>query len=225
MRHVLCLVIAGCILHAVAGQAQAPPPNAVIVTRNDNLAGALRRIAVSTHTRIGFEATDFVRISASFKKTPPLSVSTLEDGLNAVVGADDRYEWREVDDVVVVRPKGAWNDSSNPFNRPLRNVGVENAMPSWVLLAVRDFIYTDKFAVVPRPTSSPIPPVSLHMQSGTVIDVLNDLMVAADQVLWIASYRPIGRPADRFPGWDLDLQIRDANHLNSTSSSHPPAPK
>ena len=121
-----------------------------------------------------------------------MSASTLEDSLNAVVGADDRYEWRKVDDVVVVRPKLAWDAQSNPFNRPMRNVQVENAALGDVVFGLRDFIYTDKFAILHR---SGIP-VSLHVQSGTVIDVLNELMVAADQVLWVASYRPI-RPARR----------------------------
>jgi hypothetical protein len=220
MRYVVGLAIAVCVLQAVSAQ---EPSIQAIVTRNDILAGALWRIAAATHTRIGFEATDHVRIAASLKRIPPtMSFSTLEAGLNAIVGADDRYEWRRVDEFVVVRPKGAWDDPSDPFNRPLRNVEVENATPPWVLTAVRDFIYTNKFAVTPRPTPSPIP-VSFQARSGTVVDVLNELMAAADQALWIASYRPIGRPADRFPRWDLDLQIRDFTHLNALSSSHPPA--
>jgi hypothetical protein len=144
----------------------------------------------------------------------------LDDSLNAAVGADDRDEWRKLDNVVVVRPKGAWDDQSNPFNRPMRNVHVEDAAPLAVLQGVRDFMYTDKFAIGYKPTRIP---VSFHIQSGTVIDVLNELMVAADNVLWIASYRPIGQPADRFPTWDLDLQIRDSDHLDGLSSSHPPA--
>jgi hypothetical protein len=141
----------------------------------------------------------------------------LDDSLNAAVGADDRYEWRKLDNVVVVRPKGAWDDQSNPFNRPMRNVHAEDAAPLAVLQGVRDFMSTDKFAIGYKPTRMP---VSFHIQSGTVIDVLNELMVAADNVLWIASYRPIGQPADRFPTWDLDLQIRDSDHLDGLSSSH-----
>jgi hypothetical protein len=220
MRHVLGLVMVGCVLQAASAQEPAPSDHAKI-TRNDNLAAALWRIAAATNTRIGFEATDIVRIPAFLNRIPPVSVSTLEESLNAAVGADDRYQWRKLDHVVVVRPKGAWDNPSNPFNRPMRNVDVENVALRDVVSGLRDFIYTDKFAVRSR---SGIP-VSLHVQSGTVIDVLNELMVAADQVLWIASYRPVGQPADRFPTWDLDLQIRDSNRLHSLSSSHPPAGK
>jgi hypothetical protein len=66
---------------------------------------------------------------------------------------------------------------------------------------------------------------SLSVQSGTVVDVLNELMIAADQLMWVASYRPIGQPADRFPGWDLSLELRGANQVSSLSRSHPPGRK
>jgi hypothetical protein len=220
MRYIFGVAIVGCVLQVVSAQEPAPP-NQWNITRNDKLAGALWRIAAATHTRIGFEATDIVRISGSVKRIPPVSVSTLEDSLNTVVGADDRYEWRKVEDVVVVRPKGAWGSPSDPFNRPMRNLRVENAPLGDVVLGIRDFIYTGNFVITHR--SSGIVPVSFQLRSGTVVDALNQLIDAADQALWIASYRPIGQPADRFPGWDLDLQVRDGVHLQSLSSSYPPA--
>jgi hypothetical protein len=220
-RHILGLVIAGCVLQTVSAQRQAQSDQAT-VTPNDVLADKLWRIAVATNTRIGFEATDHVRMGELLKSIPTLSVSTLEDGLNAAVGADDRYEWRKVDDVVVVRPKRAWDDRSNPFNRSMRNVEVANRTPPDVPLGLRDFIYTDRFVVDPGPTGIP---VSFHIQSATVIEVLNELMVTADQMLWIGSYRRTGQPADRFPSWDLSLELRDAFRLTALSSSHPPAKK
>ena len=217
MSRVLSVVIMGCLLQLVSAQESVPPGT----TRNDHVAAALWRIASATQTRIGFEATDIVRISGRIDRIPSVSVSTLEDSLDAVVGADDRYEWRRVGEVVVVRPKGAWDNPSNPFNRPMRNVHVESVPASDVILGLRDFIYTGQFAVPSRAAIAP--PISFDVPSGTVISVLNRLIGAADEILWIASYRPIGQPADRFPSWDLDLQVRNSAMLQATSSSHPPA--
>jgi hypothetical protein len=218
MRDILGLIVAGLALQVVS--AQTVPDNQPNLTRNDILAGRLWRIAAATHTRIGFQATDIVRTDGYVKRIPPVSVSTLEDALDAVVGADDRYEWRRANDIVLVRPKGAWDDPSDPLNRPLRNADVESATASWVLKAVRDFVYTGKFAITGGVTAGPRP-VSFHVSSGTVVDVLNELMIAADSALWIASYRPIGQPAERFPNWDLDLQIRNFDLLTALSSSGP----
>ena len=223
MRHVLGLVIALWVLRTVSTSGQAPPRAASPLTANDVLAGQLWRIAAATNTRIGFEATDHVSILGALRNVPPFSFSTLNDGLNAAVGSDDRYEWRK-GDIVLVRPKRAWDDPANPFNRRMRNVQVANAPPIAVLLGLRDFIYTDRFAITPRPTITDIP-VSFGVQSGTVIDVLNELMVAADLVLWTGSYRPIGQPAARFPSWDLSLAVKDRVQTNALSSGQPPARK
>jgi hypothetical protein len=222
MRHVFGLLLASCVLQAVSAQGQAPSDEAII-TANDVLAGRLWRIAAATHTRIGFEATDHVSFRGRLKDVPPFSVSTLDDGLNAAVGADDRYEWRK-GDVVLVRPKRAWDDPTNPFNRRMRNVQVANAPPIAVLRGLRDLIYTDRFAITPITTTTDIP-VSFSVQSGTVIDVLNQLMVAADLVLWTGSYRRHGQPAERFPRWDLSLAVSDRVQMNSWSSGQPPARK
>jgi hypothetical protein len=143
MRRVLSLVAVGFVLQAVGAQGQSPAYEAS-VTPNDRLAAALWRIATSTNTRIGFEATDHTRIS--LERLPAVPVSTLEDALNAAVGADDRYEWRRVHDFVIVRPKGAWDDPSNPFNRQMRPVHLEVATP------LADF---RAFATSSTPTSSP----------------------------------------------------------------------
>jgi hypothetical protein len=219
MRHVLLLVVVGCSLQAAGARGQEPSEQRT-VTANDRLAAALWRIATSTNTKIGFEATDHTQIPGLLERIPALAVSTLEDGLNAAVGEDDRYEWRRIDDVVVVRPKRAWDDPSNPFNRRMRNVQVANAAPIGVLLGLRDFIYTAKFAVIPKPTTEM--PVSFQVQSGTVVEVLNSLMIAAEQVLWVGSYRPVGHPAERFPSWDLALEMMGPKHGCCFTGSHPP---
>src|SRR5262245_13087023 len=92
---------------------------------DDALTGALWRIAVATHTRIGFESIEFVR-SAMLKSVPPFPVSSRDAALETALAANPRYQWRAVGDLVLVRPKGAWNNAGDPFNRPVRNLRVDN---------------------------------------------------------------------------------------------------
>ena len=182
---------------------------------DDALSGALWRIAIATQTRIGFESIEFVRLG-QLKSVPPFPVSSRDEALTAALAANPRYEARTVGDFVVVRPKAAWNDAGNPFNRPVRNLRVENAMSSGVLLGVRDFIYTNRFTVGSEGQSVP---VAFEVQSGTVIDVLNQLVQSVDGVMWNASYRPNAQPGQRLHGWDLQLDLRDATSMRGTSSS------
>ena len=185
---------------------------------DDMLGRALWRIALATQTRIGFESVEFVQLPGQLKNVPAFPISSRDEALKAVVDADSRYGWRTFGDFVLVRPKSACNDPADPFNRPVRNLRVENALSHGVLLGLRDFIYTKRFAA---PSSQGVP-VLFEVQSGTVIDVLNRLMESADAVLWNASYRPNARPGQRYPSWDLKMQLMDATVLRELTESHPP---
>jgi len=82
-----------------------------------------------------------------------------------------------------------------------------------------DFIYTNRFTVDPRPQGT-VHSVSFQLQSGTVIDLLNALMTAADQTMWVGAYVPIGK-SQRFLKWDLTLDLRNGEYLTSYTGSHP----
>jgi hypothetical protein len=213
----LAVVVFGLVIGQTdRGRAQASGTMSELA--DDALGGALWRIAVATQTRIGFESVEFVKPPVQLKNVPPFPVSSRDEALKAVVDANPRYEWRAIGDIVLVRPKSAWNDAGDPFNRPVRNLRVENATDSGVLVGLRDFIYTARFAL-PQSQGTP---VAFDVQSGTVVDVLNRLMVTADAVLWIGSYRPNAQAGQRFPRWDLQFQLRDATVLRTESESHPP---
>ena len=216
MRHLIGIVAVCFGLQAIVS---AQAPGTAFELADDVLGGALWRIAVATHTKIGFESVEFVQMPGRLKRVPAFPISSRDEALKAAVDADPRYEWRAIGDFVVVRPKSAWNDSANPFNRPVRNLRVENATSNGVLLGLRDFIYTNRFAVLLNHQGIPM---SFEVQSGTVIDVLNRLMESAETVLWNASYRPNAQLGQRFPGWDLQMQLRDATFLHGLTESHPP---
>lgn len=210
MQRIIGAALLGFVLQGPAPSGRFPP------TDDDVIAAKLWHIAIATHTRIGFEATDHVRLGR-LQDVPPFAVPGLDEALNAAL--NDRYEWGKAGDVIIVRPVGARLDPKNPFNRPIRNLQVQNALPNGVLGGVREFIYTNTFTVDPRPKGNE-PLITFQLQSGTVIDLLNALMTAADQVMWVGAYRPIGQSA-RFPNWDLTLDLRNAEHLTGYTGSHP----
>jgi hypothetical protein len=208
------------IVQTDRGHAQPSPPYSGTPSElaDDALGGALWRIAVATQTRIGFESVEFVQVPVRLKSVPAFPVSSREEALNAVVQANPRYEWRASGDVVVVRPKNAWNDSANPFNRPVRNLRIENVTPYGIVLGLRDFIYTNRMNVRFEGQEAP---VSFDVLSGTVVDVLNRVAEASAMALWMVSYRPHAQAGQRFPRWDLQMQLRDATTMRNLSESWP----
>jgi hypothetical protein len=208
MRHLIGIVAVCFGLQAI-GSAQGAGTASELA--DDGLGEALWQIAVETQTRIGFESVNFVKLFGLRRSVPEFPVTSRDEALDAAVPVDSPYEWRAIGDVVVVRPKRAWNDSSNPFNRPVRNLRVAHASPGDVLVGVRDFIFTNRFAVR---TGQGIP-ISFDVQSGTVVDTLNQLMESSDCVLWIASYRPNAKPEQRRQGSDLQMHLMKATHWES----------
>ena len=215
---VLRLILAVLVFETLSVSAQGSAGQATLI-ENDTLAGALWRLAVTTNTRIGFEATDHVKFAGNLNEIPELRVATLEDGLHALVRSDGPYEWRKIGDFIVVRPKVAWDDLSNPFNRSTRGVQVTDETVGRTLLGIRDYIYTNTFASS-DPKEWRGPTVSFDVQAGTVVDALNHLVIAADCILWVVAYRPLGS-SERWPQWDLSLDIRTAKGRAAYSGSRP----
>ena len=191
------LILGLLLVHTDHGSAQATGTPSELA--DDALGGALWRIAIASQTRIGFESVEFVR-SGSLASFPPFPASSPYEALTAALAANPRYEAKTIGEFVVVRPKSAWSDAADPFNRSVHSLRVENEADSGVVLGVRDFIYTNRFAVNPKGAGRP---VTVNVQSGTVIDLLNQLAQSADAVFWNASYRPHAQPDQRFPHWDL----------------------
>jgi hypothetical protein len=186
---------------------------------DDALGSALWHIAVATQTKIGFESVEFVHVPGQLKNVPTFPVSSRDEALTAALDANPRYERRSIGDIVVVRPRVR---GTSPLIRSIdlyEICGVENAQPHGVILGLRDFIYTNKFAVLPGGQAIP---VSFDVQAGTVVDALNRLLESSDTVLWIASYRPNAQADQRFPSWDLQISTRNSITLQSETDSHPP---
>lgn len=169
---------------------------------DDAFALTLWRIAAATHTRIGFQSVDFVRQNMPLRDAPTVPLSSWDE-VKAFIDANPRYEGRAMGDVLVVRPKTAWNDPGDPLNRRVSNLRVESSTESGALSGLRNIVYTGKFATDADGGKT----VAFNMQSGTVLDVLNQVIQSADDVMWHAAYRPNARPDQRAPAHDLQLQL------------------
>ena len=211
------LVFGFVTVHPDRGLAQpAPTPSELA---DDALALALWHIAAATHTRIGFQSVEFTRMHFSMTRdVPTFPVSSRDDALKAAVEANPRYEWRAMGDVVVVRPKTAWNDARDPLNRRVSNLRVEHADDFGALNGLREVVYTRPFAAE-QDLGGVVKPVAFNIESGTLLDAFNKVIQSADNVMWHAAYRPNARPDQRAPGWDLQLQQYDTTGQRSGSGS------
>ena len=188
------------------------------------LAEALWRIAVTTHTRVGFQSIGRTRHIRLNKSTNPelLDVSRAVD---AVVTEDPRYEWHFVGETAVIRPREAWTDPADPLNRRVPPAQLTNEAMNRVLIALSNLIFYNRFTLEHPPNGIP---VSFQMKAGTVVDALNQLAEQAGQVMWVAWARPRDNPN----GWDvctnigschfdLVFDLRDAEHINGGLYAQP----
>jgi len=221
MRRAICAVAVALLVGlggslAAAQEDESPQDGA--------LAEALWRIAVATHTRVGFQSIGWTRHIRLNKSTNPelLDVSRAVD---AVVTEDPRYEWHFVGETAVIRPREAWTDPADPLNRRVPPAQLTNEAMNRVLIALSNLIFYNRFTLEHPPNGIP---VSFQMKAGTVVDALNQLAEQAGQVMWVAWARPRDNPN----GWDvctnigschsaLEFELRDTEHDNGGLAAQP----
>jgi hypothetical protein len=81
MRHLIGIVAVCFGLQAVVS---AQAPGTAFELADDVLAGALWRIAVATHTRIGFESVEYVRLRGALKDVPAFPISSRDEALQVL---------------------------------------------------------------------------------------------------------------------------------------------
>jgi hypothetical protein len=194
--------------------------------QDTELSGALWRIAVATHTRIGFQSVDRTRHFGRNKGANP-EVLDVSDALDAVVTEDPRYEWHLVGQTVVIRPREAWTDPADPLNRRVPAAQFTNQTTNGVLERLSNLIFYNQFTLEDEHNHLGIP-VSFQMKAGTVVDALNQLAEQSGQVMWVAWARPRDNPN----GWDvctnigschsaLEFELRDTEHDNGGVDTQP----
>lgn len=166
-----------------------------------DVAAPLHQIAHQAHLLYGFENTPDCRpsrISADpFGRQAAMTAPSARDALNQITSLVPAFSWKEVDDVIVVRPAAAWSDARDVLNvsvarfaahdRPLDIVLhtlLRAATPS--LLQAHDDIGSSRRVDAP---------VQLTFDGGTVLSALNALIAARGDAMWQIGFN-MGRGPD-----------------------------
>jgi hypothetical protein len=108
---------------------------------------------------------------------------TLREVLAILGPRDDRYDWREVDGTIVVRPARAWGDSQDPLFALVPDVDLQDATMTKALRAI-----VPALGGAAEVTAFPDTRlVSLTVTSGTALDLITALMKAHGSLTWTFS--------------------------------------
>ena len=171
----------------------------------------LWRVGVAASTPTGFEGLPGAtrRRPVAFRRLP-IEGLTMRDAIEALVESDPRYMWSEDSGVVVVRPVIAWSNARNPLNQRTGHVDWVDISPEDALKRIVNIIYGEPPSATGPVTSATDRRVSIQIESGTVIELLNALVRADGWTTWSATY-----PED-----EPDIRFRLTLHLGSGSGAH-----
>ena len=110
---------------------------------------------------------------------------TVRDALIALMALDPRYDWREFDGVIVVRPVLAWADPEHPLSREIPAVRLDQ-------ITVADAVNFQHSLLEPRFKYAPerdggadVPRVSADVPRGPLLLLLNALARSHGQLCWM----------------------------------------
>ena len=150
---------------------------------------SISQLAAAAGVPMGLETAprEQGRSAAPAHETVRLTGQTLYAGLDALMALDPRYEWRDLDGVIVIRPIAAWYDIQNPLNAPVSGVKLEDVRcgRAALELAAKSLGRTDS-----RNYLSDSKRCTIEMPQGTVFDVLNAAVRAHGELTWAVEWTP-----------------------------------
>ena len=154
--------------------------------------GVSRSLAVSLAESVavpmGFEELPATEGSSWFHEGISISGMPLRQALDVLVALDPRYQWREMDGVIVLRPVEAWLSSENPLFRLMPTIALHDVSAAKAIAEVA--------AVLKGPSSvSGLPDTrtfSVDIPRGALLDVLNAIVRAHGQLTWLWENIPRG---------------------------------
>ncbi len=110
-----------------------------------------------------------------------LTGMTLQDALTTLVALDPRYEWHDLDGVIVFRPVTAWLDPSSPLNQSVGSIQSDDATMAKAIDAALSMLGVPDYGGSSFPDSRTF---SLNLPRGSVLDMLNGIARAHGEVSW-----------------------------------------
>jgi hypothetical protein len=133
----------------------------------------------------------------------------LRAALAAVTATDARYEWRELDGMIVVRPASAWQDPHDPLFRIVPSIQLADVTADAVLGELLGQLHGPE-----RRRSvgfSDTRPFSVDFPQGTLLDALNTIVKSHGAMSWHWDELSEAEKRDldpRFPGkWRLTFTV------------------
>ena len=142
----------------------------------------LRELAVAAQIPVGLE---LLPAPIPSPRGVPVTGLTVRDALVALMAIDSRYDWREFDGVVVVRPVLAWAETDHPLAREMPAVRLDK-------VTITDAINFQHALLEPRLKYQPergrpadVPRVSVDLPPGPLMLLLNALARSHGQLCWM----------------------------------------
>ena len=173
------------------------------------------RLAQTAHAPLVFEAipTD-IRDPAVVSQRVDLTGKTVRDALDVLTGLDARYRWEEQDGVIVIRPASLWQDANDPLNQPVIGIAWDDIRVEEVLTRVMTII---DGAAEALPAAIATPPISIRLDTGTILDVLVAAARADGGVMWSL---PDGSSQPGHAGFSLGFKTFDGQGAGLTAPMH-----
>jgi hypothetical protein len=160
----------------------------VVTAIEANLLGVVARAA---GVPMGIEvATGATHGTAS--KT--LTGLTVRAALDVITAVDPRYEWREMNGVIVLRSPDAWNRSNHPLDAPVEPLHLGNLRGRNALSIIAAVLGGPQYRDVQLGDTKRF---SLHFAGGTVLELLNAVTSAHGRLAW--AFAASGTRASIFP--------------------------
>jgi hypothetical protein len=104
-------------------------------------------------------------------KTPKtLTGLTVRAALDLMAGIDSRYEWREMNGVIVLRAPDAWNRANHPLHLPIQHVTLREIRARNALSVTAALLGAPQYVDTQLGDNKRF---SVHVGGGTVLDFLN----------------------------------------------------
>ena len=110
----------------------------------------------------------------------PATGRTLREVLDAMVAIDPRYEWREMDGVIVIRPTASWNDPQSLLFRLVPGERMDDVSPQEAVERLaRQLGHNGRLGGIPGGKL-----LSIDAPQGTVLDFANTIVRAHGEMIW-----------------------------------------
>jgi hypothetical protein len=147
------------------------------------------RIFLMGRVPIGFEGVYNAPAQPPRGARFDMTGASVREALDTLVRTDPRYLWQPMNDVIVVRPVLSSADPDNLLNRPVRDIDWQDVTAEQALVNVRRLIHGSSNVPSTFPGSArDARLLSVRVRSGSVLDVLNEIVRAHGELMWSVVY-------------------------------------